>query len=318
MEGAGPASTPEVEVRRGRPEDVPAIQEFTRHTFEWGDYVADILPEWLREPGDVWVAVVSDQPVGVTHVRYLTEQEVWFEGIRVHPDFRRLGVGRKLSEAAIAGVRANGVQVCRAGIDSDNTASATLSQALGFAPVEFVTYYSSQFTRDSDWSPPWPASALKDAGELTVKAPAAPEGDAFAELALRSLTYVGTAYTWHRATRELITSDISAACGVLAIKDAGDNIRGGAWVGRFEQDEHNHPQVSVLEMELSSFFGDAPALMALVDWCHRTLVERARMSGASQAKLSFGLPRGHCVAEVLVRMGFDREPVEFGLWELVL
>lgn len=123
-------------IRRARPEDVPELQSFTRNTFTWGDYVADALPEWLNEPGDLWVADAAGKPVGVNHVRYLSEDEAWFEGVRVHPDYRRLGIGRLLTETSIRKARERGARLVRVSIDGDNFRSQGMSQSIGFVLVD--------------------------------------------------------------------------------------------------------------------------------------------------------------------------------------
>jgi hypothetical protein len=73
-------------IRPGRAEDEHDIQEFTRHTFDWGDYVADAYGSWVKDAavgkGDVFVAVdmPSGKVVGVTHTRYLSLSEACLRG----------------------------------------------------------------------------------------------------------------------------------------------------------------------------------------------------------------------------------------------
>jgi len=42
-----------IEVRRAKPEDVPAVVEFTRNTWEWGDYVHREFGRWVSEGTDI-------------------------------------------------------------------------------------------------------------------------------------------------------------------------------------------------------------------------------------------------------------------------
>jgi len=136
-------------IRRGVFEDAPHIKEFTKNTFHWGDYVGDAFTTWLQEPGDVWVAELSGKPVGVTHVFCLSREEVWFEGIRVHPAFRRMGIGRLLTKTSIAGARARGARVARCAIDSSNQISASMARSAGFEQVgTLVEYFKKVSSRN--------------------------------------------------------------------------------------------------------------------------------------------------------------------------
>ena len=44
----------DITVRRAVREDIPVIQEFTRSTFSWGDYVYEVLEDWIEGDGDLW------------------------------------------------------------------------------------------------------------------------------------------------------------------------------------------------------------------------------------------------------------------------
>lgn len=46
----------QVVIRKAAAADIPYIQEFTRNTFEWGDYVSEEVAGWIEADGDVWVA----------------------------------------------------------------------------------------------------------------------------------------------------------------------------------------------------------------------------------------------------------------------
>ncbi len=122
----------DITVRRAVREDIPVIQEFTRSTFSWGDYVYEALKDWIEGDGDLWVADVDGRAVGVTHVRYLSRDIAWFEGIRVHPNYRKHGIGRLLTEASIRGAKERGALTAYAAIDMDNLASQSLAKSMGF------------------------------------------------------------------------------------------------------------------------------------------------------------------------------------------
>jgi GNAT superfamily N-acetyltransferase len=52
--------------------------------------------------GHVWVALLSDQPVGFAHVKILEARHAHLEEIDVHPDHGRRGLGKQLVMAVCA------------------------------------------------------------------------------------------------------------------------------------------------------------------------------------------------------------------------
>ncbi len=303
---------PEIIIRRGLPEDVPALQAFTRNTFEWGDYVADALPQWLNEPGDVWVAEVMGKPVGVNHVRYLSADEAWFEGIRVHPDYRRMGIGKRLTEKAVRGARERGAKLARVSIDDDNFRSRSMSQAAGFVLVDEVV----------DLHKDLPAGSVVETSPVNgISVVAASPADAgpLAEAAAPSLTYAGCDYTWRRIGEESVLTDLRNGVRVMMAKDRSGRIRGGAWVGSFfvEPDNEQGGRMTVMA-ELGSIFGDEKAVDALVRWASAMLSEKRDQDGLPAAKLFVSCRKGIQARPVLLALGFSPEEHAHGLWELKL
>jgi GNAT superfamily N-acetyltransferase len=114
-----------MELRRGRIDDVDAIVAFTTDTFAWGDYVPEMVADWLTsDDGVVMVAVDgSDRPVAMARAVFLTEREVWSHAARVHPDHRGHGIAGELADALMDWATEHGGYVVRLLIDDDNLAS---------------------------------------------------------------------------------------------------------------------------------------------------------------------------------------------------
>lgn len=111
-------------VRPALPSDREAIVAFTRDTFEWGDYIADVFDEWLaRDDTQVMVAVVDDVPIATGSARMLSPTEAWFHGARVHPDYRGRGIAADVSKDLRAWARDQGAVVGRLLIEEGNTPS---------------------------------------------------------------------------------------------------------------------------------------------------------------------------------------------------
>ena len=122
-----------MEVRQATVQDIPAIVAFTTGTFEWGDYVPDVISEWIEDPdGMAMVAVDNGETVGVARTVLLSPTEAWAHGVRVHPDHRGLGMAGVLAESLMEWARDAGARVVRLLIEDENTASIRHVDKVGF------------------------------------------------------------------------------------------------------------------------------------------------------------------------------------------
>lgn len=145
-------ATDQINVRSARPEDRDAVVAFCAHTWEYGDYIAHVWDAWLRdERGALLVAIVGDRPAGVVHIRMLSADEAWLEGIRVDPAARRGGIGRVLTSRALVTAREHGATVARLLTGHDNIAAQQLVARFGFTRVaEVVRYQAPALTAGED------------------------------------------------------------------------------------------------------------------------------------------------------------------------
>lgn len=75
------------------------ILEITKYSFEWGDYIDQVFDLWLNS-GIFIKAVENGKILGFMHIR-IFENFAWFEGIRVDPNYRKMGVATFLTESAM-------------------------------------------------------------------------------------------------------------------------------------------------------------------------------------------------------------------------
>jgi len=152
--------------------DRDAVFAFCAHTWgDEGDYIPYVWDEWLAEAereGVLLVAAVGDQPVGILHVRLMTPEEAWIEGVRVDPTERRQGIARMLVSRALVAARDRGATVARLFTHSGNSASQRLFTRFGFARVaEVVTFRAPALVfadaADDGAVPVAPAAATDDA-----------------------------------------------------------------------------------------------------------------------------------------------------------
>ena len=117
--------TSAVSIRPALPSDREAIAEFTRDTFDWGDYVADEFDGWLgRDDTLVVVAVGDDElPIAMAVAGMLSPTEAWFHAARVHPNHRGRGIAAQVSVALRAWAAERGATVGRLLVDDWNTNS---------------------------------------------------------------------------------------------------------------------------------------------------------------------------------------------------
>lgn len=126
-----------MKIRPATSADKSAIAEFTGRTFSWGDYVTEAFDAWLEDSAGVTLVAVDDDDKAIAVARWsvLSETEVWGQGARVHPDYRRLGVSSALTEAGADWARERSAQVLRLVTETWNEAAQRQVTKSGFRLV---------------------------------------------------------------------------------------------------------------------------------------------------------------------------------------
>lgn len=121
-------------IRIATHDDIDQIVAFTTGTFEWGDYVPEMIGEWVgADNGVVMVAVDdTDRPIAMARAVFLTTTEVWSHAARVHPDHRGRGIAGELADALMVWTSEHGGAVMRLLIEDDNLASVRHITKKGF------------------------------------------------------------------------------------------------------------------------------------------------------------------------------------------
>jgi GNAT superfamily N-acetyltransferase len=119
----------QIEIRPAREDDRAAVLAFCAHTWEWGDYIEYVWEEWLHDQqGALLVATSDGIPVGITHMRMLSAQDVWLEGLRVDPAYRNQGIATALNLALLEEALRRGATVARLLTESINDASIHMAE----------------------------------------------------------------------------------------------------------------------------------------------------------------------------------------------
>ena len=90
---------PAIRVRRARETDKRAILSFCQKLPDnQDDYIPKVWDRWIAEPeGPIFVASLDEVALAMYRIVILSEFEAWWEGLRVHPDYRHQGISKLLA-----------------------------------------------------------------------------------------------------------------------------------------------------------------------------------------------------------------------------
>jgi GNAT superfamily N-acetyltransferase len=126
----------ELTIRPARPGDRPAMERICAHTWEWGDYIPEVWDDWLAdEQGLPIVGELAGRVVAISRIRLQASGQLWLEGMRVDPDYRRRGVAGQFLDRSIALARERGARVVRLGTSHRNTPVHILTERAGMVCV---------------------------------------------------------------------------------------------------------------------------------------------------------------------------------------
>jgi hypothetical protein len=92
-----------------------------------------VFDQWVQDSnGKLLVATIDRQPVGILHAVFLGNGVAWLEGMRVHPDFRRRGIGTATDIEARQMAREHGCRVARLATSTKNIAAQKTLDTEGY------------------------------------------------------------------------------------------------------------------------------------------------------------------------------------------
>ncbi|GEM_PF-298489 len=156
-----------ITIREALPADKEQVISFCSNTFDWGDYIDQVWDIWynksrqgrtegktkvskqsLRNQSLLLVAEESKtrkdlRPIAISNVTLCPDsRSIWLEGLRVHPDFRRLKVATALINRMLEYGKSLGATEAYAIVAEDNRPSRQMMERNGFAAISRWTYYS--------------------------------------------------------------------------------------------------------------------------------------------------------------------------------
>lgn len=116
------------------------MERICANTWEWGDYIPEVWDDWLAanspsEGGVVLVGELDGQVVALSRIAFETPGQVWLEGMRVDPDYRRQGIAGRFLDYSLAYAREQGARVVRLGTGHHNAPVHTIVAHAGMEHV---------------------------------------------------------------------------------------------------------------------------------------------------------------------------------------
>jgi GNAT superfamily N-acetyltransferase len=131
-----------VKVRPARPTDKAQLMNFIKEIWEGHDYIPRVWDEWLKDKsGRMFVVEADGVPVGMNRVRFLDDGSAWFEGARVHPEFRSQGLASLLGENTMRVARERGLGIFRLTSGSRNRVAHRQIARMSFNVSSRVSVY---------------------------------------------------------------------------------------------------------------------------------------------------------------------------------
>ena len=129
-------------VRPVRASDKGPLMDFVKDVWGGHDYIPLVWDSWLRDrSGQMFVAEVDGVPRGMNRVKFLEDGSAWFEGARVHPDYRGRGLASLLGERSMDFARGRGAAVFRLTSSSRNRAAHRQIAKMEFDEIARFSVY---------------------------------------------------------------------------------------------------------------------------------------------------------------------------------
>ncbi|MBA4717898.1 MAG: GNAT family N-acetyltransferase [Nitrosopumilus sp.] len=126
-------------IREANDLDKIPILKFCKDTFSWGDYVDQVWDSWLSE-GNL-LLFEKQFPIGICHAFY-SDDQIWIEGIRIDPNFRRQKIASELVKHAESIGKEKGILFSFMLIDTENILSHSMANSLDYDIFQTWNFYS--------------------------------------------------------------------------------------------------------------------------------------------------------------------------------
>ncbi|MBN1178875.1 MAG: AI-2E family transporter [Anaerolineae bacterium] len=123
-------------IRPARPEDAEAVQHICARLGDGDDYIAMVWDAWLNDPhGELSVLDLDGCVLALGKLTRIADDEWWLEGLRVDPDYHRMGIAGMLLAYHVELAERVGAGMLRFGTASHNRPVHKNAERAGFTHV---------------------------------------------------------------------------------------------------------------------------------------------------------------------------------------
>lgn len=141
-------------VRRFEERDKEPILEIARKTWSGHDHLQYALDDWTSNPQSHLFVIESEgRTIAFAGVKLIESGKTgWMEGLRVHPDHRRKGLGWLMTEHLVQASREMGVKRLRFTTATINEAPMRIAERLGMEQLFQLNTFWKEALRRIKWS----------------------------------------------------------------------------------------------------------------------------------------------------------------------
>jgi GNAT superfamily N-acetyltransferase len=140
--------------RRARAEDRAAMERICAHTWDMGDYIPEVWDEWLADDeGPLLVGELDGQVVTLNKITWQPSGQIWLEGMRVDPEFRRRGISVRSLDFSLAYAREHKARVVRLSTGGQNLPVHTVVARAGMEHIGIYVLWTAE-PLTGDWLQP--------------------------------------------------------------------------------------------------------------------------------------------------------------------
>lgn len=123
------------EIRAFKTSDKPHILEIARRTWSGHDHLPHVIDKWIADPNShLYVIDYKSRVVSVANLKVIEGGRTgWMEGLRVHPRYKKRGLGALMTQHLVKAASDLGVERLRLTAAMDNTPSLKLAREVGMS-----------------------------------------------------------------------------------------------------------------------------------------------------------------------------------------
>ena len=121
----------ELEVRELKLSDKDEVVELTSRIWDGRDYIPDLYEEWVNDGGFI-CGTIDGEIIALAKHTWHSDDILWLEGLRVHPDHHEKGYGRAMIKGQLEYIEDMDYEAVRFLTSDDNTPVKRVVEDLGF------------------------------------------------------------------------------------------------------------------------------------------------------------------------------------------